>query len=217
MGAIVVADTVRIPDSVRDLESFRRWACSEDFPEQGWFSYLNGELWVDPSMENLAHNKVKGQICSVLTLLVESAGSGQFLHDRMLLTNTSAELSTEPDGMFLSLDATDSGRVVLREGDDSLEVEGTPDMVLEVVSPTSVRKDTVVLRDLYWKAGVQEYWLVHPRGEELRFDLLRHASKGYSASPRRGGWLKSSVFGKSFRLTRNTDARNLGVYKLEVR
>jgi hypothetical protein len=27
------------------------------------------------------------------------------------------------------------------------------------VSPSSVQKDTVVLRELYWKAGIPEYWL----------------------------------------------------------
>ena len=33
-------------------------------------------------------------------------------------------------------------------------------MTLEVVSSSSVRKDTVDLRDRYYKAGILEYWLV---------------------------------------------------------
>jgi len=94
---------------------------------------------------------------------------------------------------------------------------GSPDMVLEVVSPSSVEKDTVILRQLYWKAGVREYWLVDPRGLELHFDILRHAEKSYVATRRQQGWLKSAVFGKSFRLTKRNDTRGNPVFTLEVR
>ena len=90
-------------------------------------------------------------------------------------------------------------------------------MVLEVVSPTSRQKDTVVLRDLYWRAGVAEYWLVEPRRDDLAFDVLRHGPKGYLATRKQGGWLKSNVFGKSFRVTRDTDPRGDPVYTLAVR
>jgi Uma2 family endonuclease len=133
------------PDWVRDLSSFRRWAKSDDFPRRGWYAYLNGGLWADPTMETLEHNKLKIKVGSVLTALVEDSDIGQFLGDRMLLTNAAAGLSTEPDGMFVSYEAIRSGRARLTEGTDSLELEGSPDMVLEVVSPTSVKKDTVIL------------------------------------------------------------------------
>src|SRR4051794_27430104 len=89
---------VRIPDEVRDLASFRRWAKSDDFPEGGWYAYLNGNLWVDLSMERLAHNQVKGEVARVLSNLVIETKAGRYLHDRMLLSNVEAGLSTEPDG-----------------------------------------------------------------------------------------------------------------------
>src|SRR5262249_37330292 len=103
------------------------------------------------------------------------------------------------------------------EGDDSLEVEGAPDMVLEVVSATSVRKDTVELRTLYWAAGIPEYWLVNPLGETLEFDILRRTARGDVPVRKQAGWVKSGVFGKSFRLTRSVDATGLAGYPLEVR
>ena len=95
---------IRIPAWVCDLASFRRWAKSDDFPESGWYAHLDGELWVDLSMERLGHNQVKNAIGAKLTVMVEAAGTGRFLADRMLLTNAEAGLSTEPDGMFLSFD-----------------------------------------------------------------------------------------------------------------
>ncbi len=90
-------------------------------------------------------------------------------------------------------------------------------MVLEVVSPTSVQKDTDLLRDLYWRAGIREYWLVDPRRNDLTFDILRHGPKGYAAARKLGGWVKSSVFGKSFRLSHEMDRLELTRYTLHVR
>jgi Uma2 family endonuclease len=78
-------------------------------------------------------------------------------------------------------------------------------MVLEVVSRHSVRKDTKILRNLYWRAGIPEYWLVDARKTPLQFDILRWTERGYSASRRREGWLKSKVFGRSFLLETKPD------------
>jgi Uma2 family endonuclease len=101
-------------------------------------------------------------------------------------------------------------------GPISSELIGSPDMVLEVVSTSSVQKDTVILPELYWKAGVREHWLVDPRGEEVIFDIFKRGEKGFERVKGRG-WLKSAVFGKSFRLTMRIDDTDLPVFTLEVR
>ena len=98
-----------------------------------------------------------------------------------------------------------------------MEIEGTPDMVLEVVSGSSVSKDTEWLRDLYWKAGIAEYWLVDCRGERVDFDILRHTAGGYSATGKSAGWIESTVFGHAFLLTRQADEMGQPEYTLEAR
>jgi hypothetical protein len=87
----------------------------------------------------------------------------------------------------------------------------------EVWVDMSLEKDTVVLRDLYWQAGIAEYWLVDARGERLDFHILHRTAKGYVSSRRQAGWLKSAVFGKSFRLTRQIDGLGHPDYHLAVR
>jgi Uma2 family endonuclease len=124
----------------------------------------------------------------------------------MITQDDLVSLCTEPDGTFVSNASLHDKRVRLVARDERyLEIEGTPDMVLEVVSDSSVRKDTRTLKALYWHAGVAEYWLIDGRGATIRFDILRHTPDGYVPTRKSGGWVRSGVFGKSFRLTAGSD------------
>jgi Uma2 family endonuclease len=210
---------VRIPCWITDLESFRRWTRTEDYPERGRFSYLSGEIWIEMSPEDLyTHNQVKSEFGIVLGGLLKTDRRGRYFVDRTLLSNESAGLSTEPDGLFVSWESLKSSRARHVRGNEGyIEIEGTPDMTLEVVSKSSVRKDTIVLRELYWQAGVPEYWLVDARGGRLLFDILRRGRSGYLRTPRPSGWVASRVFGKSFKLTRQKDELGNPEYTLLVR
>ena len=90
-------------------------------------------------------------------------------------------------------------------------------MVLEVTSPSSLHKDTVVLRDLYWAAGIREYWLVDVRADPLQFDVLRRGKGGYLRGRKTAGWVRSTVFANSFRLSQQTDRLGYPEYTLAVR
>jgi Uma2 family endonuclease len=208
MSTVVVADQVRTPSWVNDLESFRRWSRSDEYPERGWVSFLDGEVWVDTDMEQLfTHNRIKTCLTVALGGIAESEEIGYYFSDRASLSNEAADLSTEPDGTYCSFAALAAKRAVLVEGveEGHVEIEGTPDMVLEVVSTRSVRKDTKVLRRLYWKASIPEYWLVDARKGPLQFDILRWTDRGYAATRRKQGWLRPKVFGRPFLLESKPD------------
>lgn len=218
---ILIEENVAIPAEVKDLVSFCCWATSDQYPERGQFSYLRGTIWVDLTMEALyRHNQVKREFTEVLGGFVKSLALGRVIPDGMLLRNNAADLATEPDGMFVSYDALRSGRVqrIEREAPDFLELEGSPEMVLEVVSETSVRKHTEELRELYWLAGILEYWLVDARALRPRFEILQRGRKGYKSTRKQtGGWLRSNVFDRSFQLTQTTDPLGDPLYVLNVR
>ncbi|MGD9857261.1 MAG: Uma2 family endonuclease [Planctomycetaceae bacterium] len=217
--SVVLHDEVRIPADADTLDGFRRWAKSDEFPERGRYSFLDGDVWVDLMPEQLfTHNGVKVEFAHVLHGLLKSSCRGRFFGDGTLVTNVEAGVSTEPDGTVVLFESLEAGKVELVEGTDEgyLEMEGTPDAVLEIVSKSSVRKDTVVLRRLYWQAGIPEYWLVDVRGELLEFDILKRGRLGYVANRKRSGWVKSAVLGRSFRLTCRSDAAGNPEYTLEI-
>jgi Uma2 family endonuclease len=211
---------VRVPDEVTDLKSFRAWARSDDFPTGCRIDYLAGLIWIDQTMERLfSHNLVKTACTISVGGLVDRENRGRYFSDGVRLVNPGGDLSPEPDGLFASWETFQSGRLrcVTQSNGDYLELEGTPDMALEVVSRSSVQKDTKVLFALYWEIGIPEYWLIDARKDVIRFDIFKHTAKGYVAVKKHGGWLKSNVFGKEFRLTRQTDPVGQPQFTLAVR
>ena len=218
----VIVDDVRlvIPEWVKDIESFRLWTDEPAFPEKGNIWWLRGTVWADMSKEQVfTHNLVRTKITSTLDRLAEDEDLGLVLSDGVLVTNFAADVSGNPDATFISNESRAAERVRLVEGKRQgyTEVQGEPDMVLEVLSDSSVQKDTEVLREAYWLAGVREYWIVDARRAPPRFDILRRSTKGFVVTRKQTGWLKSTVFGKSFRLVQETDRFGDPRYRLDVR
>jgi Uma2 family endonuclease len=217
---MVETGQVRLPSWVVDLESFRRWSDDEAFPETGQISFLKGDIWVDMSKEQLfSHNQVKMAIAFVLIGLVMRSRKGRYFGDGAFLSNAAADISNQPDGCFVSTLSLQQGLVRILEGvaRGFVELEGSPEMVLEVVSDSSVEKDMVILRRAYAEAGIREYWLLDAREETPQFDILRLQGDHYVATRKRSGWVRSRVFGHEFRLTQQPGADGFPEYTLEVR
>ena len=163
----IEGDRVRVPATTLRHSGFREWIKSSEFPEGVRATYASGQVFVEMSPEATeTHNKVKLAISTDLLQLVRSERLGEAYADGTLLTHVGAAISTEPDFLFATWEAFESGRLRLIEKanrhDDYIELEGTPDLVVEIVSDSSQTKDLVTLRAHYHAAGVPEYWLVDP-------------------------------------------------------
>ena len=55
---------------------------------------------------------------------------------------------------------------------DDQGCNGAPDLVIEILSPSTRRKDRTLKRDLYQKAGVREYWIMSPDEKEIEVHLF---------------------------------------------
>lgn len=211
----------RVPTSATTLDGFRDWVTADEYPNRGRVSFLGQEIVIDMSPEELeTHNKVKTAVCTRLALLNDELDLGEFYSDRTLVTNTDVGLSTEPDGVFVRYETSEAGgiRLLSRQDEEGryMEMAGTPDWVLEVVSRYSVREDTARLRDLYYRAGVPEYWLINARGADILFQILTQRRGDYAVVRPRSGWLRSRVFPASFRLERERNRVGRWKYQLLV-
>ncbi|MCI0683239.1 MAG: Uma2 family endonuclease [Gemmataceae bacterium] len=215
-------DGFTIPETARTLEGFREWSWSDECPHEGRISFIDGEIIADMSKERFdAHVLVKGEVYRVLANLVKKEDLGIFFPDGTGVTNIAANISHVPDGGFASWKSFEAGivRKVFSKAvaGGSLELEGTPDLVIEVVSPSSVTKDTKVLLKSYCRAGIPEYWLVDARGDTLRFTIHRLHENAYLAQPAKSGWIWSPVFKRHFRLSRSKDRIGGWRYQLDVK
>ena len=50
---------------------------------------------------------------------------------------------------------------------DKYGCKGAPDMIIEILSPSSLRHDRLVKLNLYQRAGVQEYWIADPENKSV--------------------------------------------------
>lgn len=55
---------------------------------------------------------------------------------------------------------------------DKYGCKGAPDMVVEILSPSTQRHDRLVKLNLYQRAGVREYWIVDPDNQTVQVMLL---------------------------------------------
>jgi len=168
-----------------------------------------------------SHGGLKVEVVRVLGDIVKAGDLGDLRSDRTRISTTEADLSAEPDLIFVSFDSLASGRArlvakVTEEADRYVEVEGAADLVVEIVSDRSVTKDTVRLPVAYWRAGVLEYWLMDARGEELLFRIHRRGPSGYlPASVDAEGFQYSGVLQRWLRLTRRRDRHGGWAFDLE--
>ena len=65
----------------------------------------------------------------------------------------------EPDLVFVAADQLD----ILTEPN----IQGAPALVVEILSPSTRRRDLGIKRQLFDRGGVREYWVVDPKAHEL--------------------------------------------------
>jgi Uma2 family endonuclease len=118
---------------------------------------LDGE-WVVTPAPNTKHQSVSKRLHRELTLQLEDTklGIAFYAPIDVIFSNTRV---AEPDLLVV---ATGRRNIISQRG-----IEGAPDLVVEILSPSSERIDREVKRKLYADGGVREYWLVDPRTSRI--------------------------------------------------
>jgi Uma2 family endonuclease len=153
-------------------------------PDDGQrYEVLEGDLIVSPSPK-VKHQEI---VLRVIRLLdqADRAECG-----RLLLAPMDVALSprdvVEPDLLFIAKD-----RLGIVTEDN---VQGAPDLVVEVISEGSRKRDAITKRDLYARYGVRFYWLVDPEEETVRVFELQDGAYGEPTTLRAGQQLTCPLF-----------------------
>ena len=220
--SVLFEDQIEVPLMLRSLADFRHWAVSDEFPETGRIDFIAGRIEVDMAPEDLfCHGTLKSEIAAALHGRVKLGKWGHLFIDKARVSSPKADLSVEPDIVLLSHEAIRSGRVRLtpKAGGKPgryVEIEGAPDLVVEIVSDSSVTKDTARLPAAYFQAGVREFWLADARGAEPVLVIHHPGPSGFEpVAVAANGFQPSAVLGCRFRLDFARDAH--GNWEFDLR
>jgi Uma2 family endonuclease len=153
-------------------ETAEHWTYAKyaSLPDDGKrYEVVRGELVVCPA-PNSDHQDACLALGAALRAFARNRGSGRCViapFDVVL----AADVVLQPDVLFVTAERL---HLVRKEG-----VFGAPDLVVEILSPSTKRHDLVVKRALYAEYGVREMWVVDPDARTIsQFGLengeLRH-------------------------------------------
>lgn len=212
-----------IPADAHTLDGFLRWEDSETYPRYGRIDFLGGRLFIDMAAAELhSHETLKSQLGLAIGTIVRGQNLGRFYIENTRYVSPESDSGVEPDVLVCLYDSIRAGRLRFVESERDaarcMFVEGSADLVAEIVSNSSVGKDTNELRNRYFAAGVREYWILDARGMRMTFDLLIRGDDDWrEAAPDAEGFRRSVVLGRRFRVDRVTDAVGLPDYDVQFR
>ncbi|MDH3206562.1 MAG: Uma2 family endonuclease [Gemmatimonadota bacterium] len=139
----------------------KRWTYAEfaRLPESGSTRYeiIDDELVVTPS-PGTRHQRIVTRLVFTLYGFVDTHDLGEVFVSPFDVLFAEGDY-LEPDVLFVRKDRAD---VVTDRG-----IEGPPDFVVEVLSPSTAARDRGVKLDRYRLYGVPEYWIVDPHEQTV--------------------------------------------------
>ncbi|MBI5915627.1 MAG: Uma2 family endonuclease [Bacteroidetes bacterium] len=138
-----------------------------ELPDEASYSYelLNGQL-VRRNAPSGEHQLVQSELFGNLYIFISQKNLG-----KLFSAPTSVVLSEfdapQPDILFLKKEN-------MHRYDPDWGIKGAPDMVVEIVSPSSFKNDRFDKKQLYETHGVSEYWLVDPTYKSIEVFTLKN-------------------------------------------
>ena len=151
---------------MNDLQTRLTYADYAKTPDDERYELLNGELVMSPSPKEI-HQHISGSLYLKLGAFVRerSLGKVYFAPFDVVLSDTDV---VQPDLLFVSNERAD----IITPAN----VQGAPDLVVEILSPATAERDRTLKLDLYAQYGVKEYWIVDPDAGAITV-LLRGESR----------------------------------------
>lgn len=154
----------------------------QEWPEQGEWTYedwlrlpddgfryevLDGELYMSPP-PTISHQNAATLLAARMRTYADDHDLGLVLTSPVGVRLPDQEVPLQPDILFVSKERSD---IV---GQDY--IEGTPDLIVEVLSPSNWLYDRGKKQEAYRQAGVREYWIVDYRAKTVEVLVLEESA-----------------------------------------
>ncbi len=138
------------------------------FPDDGKrHELIDGEHYVTPSPSRKHQAILWNSIVHIGTYL-EANPVGRAFGAPFVVVFSQFDV-VEPDLLFIS-----NGRLEVLT---TKNVQGAPNLVVEIGSPSTRQRDETIKRKLYERFGVEEYWVIDPEIETIA--VYRRVGEGY--------------------------------------
>ena len=130
------------------------------FPDDGKrHELIDGEHYVTPS-PNIRHQVILGNVHLLIASWLETHPIGRVFLSPLDVVFSDFDV-VEPDLLYVSSKRAPD---ILT----TLNVRGTPELVVEIGSKSTRKRDETIKLRLYERAGVSDYWLIDPQTDVIR-------------------------------------------------
>jgi Uma2 family endonuclease len=126
-------------------------------PDDGRHELIWGELMMSPS-PNTWHQALSRALGEELLKWIRKTRGG-YMYNAPYDVVLDPHTTVQPDLVFVSMNR--SGIITDKN------IQGAPDLVVEIISPGSEDRDRLVKTRLYREHGVREFWLVDPDARQV--------------------------------------------------
>ncbi len=133
-------------------------------PEDERWELIDGEL-IMAAAPNMEHQATQSEFGWHLQSFVREKDLGWVFFSPTDVALSDTDI-VQPDLLFISRERE---HIIARAN-----IQGAPDIVIEILSPSSEQRDRRDKLDLYARYGVPEYWLIDPRDRTVLVFALRN-------------------------------------------
>jgi Uma2 family endonuclease len=141
------------------------------------YELINGEI-VKKASPTVQHQRISMRLIAALLKYLETNATGELFHAPLdvVLDDYNAP---QPDIFYIGKDKS----FIIDE--EEQVVRGTPDLIVEILSPGSIQRDRFIKKQLYEQFGIAEYWIVDPNNQAIevykltdgKYELLSFAAQ----------------------------------------
>jgi len=141
--------------------TYEDYAC---FPEDGKrHELIDGEHYVTPAPLT-KHQRISMNLAAALYHHCQHTKQGRVFAAPTDVVFTDTDV-VQPDLLYI---ATERDHLITREN-----IQGSPDLIVEILSDSTRRRDERLKRNLYEQHGVKKYWIVDPELDTVKIYCLQ--------------------------------------------